>query len=225
MEDILVSIVIPVLTVMCTGLLTVYAADRRINNENRETHKPYLILHRVIGLDKINEYKYYLNFIGRNFHASHAELTDDKIINTVRDTDLSVEITLQNIGYGVATNIKFYDLLTGNDLIGTQANTDSKDQKLFTTLDAAVSEEKSIQARLINEVIKKDDSYQEEHNRILCVYKDLNNHTYTFIFGINVKANGHYDFFAYQPSSHSYKRWYKENQKEYEDIIKKYQEL
>ena len=37
----------------------------------------------------------------------------------------------KNIGYGVATNIKFYDLLTAQEVYGTQANSENQNQKLF----------------------------------------------------------------------------------------------
>ena len=51
----ILSIAIPVFA-------TIYTAYSRIRNENRETHKPYLVLDEIVKLDDINKYKYYLNF-------------------------------------------------------------------------------------------------------------------------------------------------------------------
>ena len=35
---------------------------------------------------------------------------------------------LENIGYGVASNIKFYNLLNGSQIYGTQKNNEDKNQ-------------------------------------------------------------------------------------------------
>jgi hypothetical protein len=150
----------------------------------------------------------------------YPNISDEEITHR-EEKYITINLMIKNIGYGVATNIKFYDLLTGNDIIGTQSESMEENQKLFTTLDAAAGEEKKIQVKLITEILPNS----SEHNRILCVYKDLNEHIYTFIFSINVKDNEHYDFFAYQPSSHSYKRWYRECKKQHKEILDRYAEL
>ena len=54
------------------------------------------------------------------------------------------------------------------------------------------------------------------------IYHDLNGNIYNFILSINAKAAGHYDFFAYQPASKSYKKWKKENYANYKKIIREY---
>ena len=131
---------------------------------------------------------------------------------------INIKLVLKNIGYGVATNIKFYDLLTGEQIHGNQASNDDQNQKLFTTFDIQAGDEKAVQSRVINLV--KDEV--TDHIRILCIYHDLNENIYNFIISINAKPNGHYDFFAYQQSSKSYKKWIKENNKEYKQILKKY---
>jgi len=201
-------------------IVTVYITNRRIESDDSEQHKPYLVLDNIASNNKLDPYKYYLTFIGRNYHQKYSDLSDEEIIRR-ENNYMSITIMIKNIGYGVATNIKFYDLLTGNDIVGTQSESMEENQKLFTTLDAAAGEEKKIQVKLLTETLPSN----MEHNRILCVYKDLNEHIYTFIFSINVKDNEHYDFFAYQPSSHSYKRWYRECKKQHKEILDRYAEL
>lgn len=212
--EIYISTLLSVLTIIITVATTLYTVNMRVENENRETHKPYIILDKVIRMDDINPSKYYLTLYGRNYLAENAK----------NEQCLSLELLIKNIGYGVATNIKFYNLLNSEEILGTQESNKDENQKLFTTLDVGIGAEKKIPAKLIGTIIKKEQGVIEEHNRILCVYKDLNEHIYTFIFCINMKESNRYDYFAYQPSSKSYKRWIKENNKEYQNILKKYKD-
>lgn len=200
------SILIPVCSMLITVFATLYTVSGRIKNENKEKHKPYIILTKINKLEKIDEYKYHLNILGNNKQKTNEQ------------NYLSVSLVLNNVGYGVASNIKFYDLLTGQQIIGTQSQTKEKNQKLFTTLDMAINDEKQIQSKIIS-AIKED----IDHCRILCVYQDLNNNVYDFIISINIKTNESYDFFAYQRTSHSYQKWIKENKKQYKKIKKNYQ--
>ena len=102
-------------------------------------------------------------------------------------------------------------------MVGTQEKDDNRIQKLFTTLDIAANNEKEIQANVYEDISDADD-----HNRILCIYQDLNGNIYDFIISINIKSDHKYDFFAYQPSSHSYSKYIENNKKAYKNIYKKY---
>lgn len=220
-----IDILLPILAIAIPVFATVYTVNNRIKNENRENHKPYLILSKVMTLDSLDQYSYYLTPIGRNYKEIHHIVDEDEISKLGDDYAINVVLNLKNIGYGVATNIKFYDLLTGHALIGTQASSKNRNQQLFTTFDIGASEEKKMQAHIIHMAMDEEGIMKEDHNRILCVYQDLNDNVYDFIVCINVKDQEHYDFFAYQRSSHSYKRWIMENKKEYKHIIREYHKL
>lgn len=197
MLELWINVLLPILSIAIPVFATVYTVNNRIKNENKEEHKPYLILRDVNDLEKIDEYNYYLNLV-----------SDGK-------EELNVELILDNCGYGVASNIKFYNLIDGEEIKGDQKTTKEQNQKLFTTFDIAANKEKKIQAKIKG----------SKENTILCVYKDLNNNKYNFIITINLKENGHYDFYAYQPTSASYKRTIKQNQKSNKTIMKKYGKL
>lgn len=68
---------------------------------------------------------------------------------------INVDIVLKNIGYGVATNIKFYNLLDGKQVYGNQKSDSSQNQKLFT-FDIGESEEKKVSAQIVSSIIDKD---------------------------------------------------------------------
>ena len=215
----------PLLTVAIPVYATIFTVNNRIKNENRENHKPYLALKKVSDCDSIDKYRYYLILLGRNYLNTHGDINLNSINLKENEKDIAVNLLIENIGYGVATNIRFYNLLTGKPIDGTQENSENRNQKLFTTFDIAANYEKQVQARIISSIINDSNIAIEDHNRILCIYKDLNNNIYNFIISINIKITGHYDFFSYQPSSKSYKKWLLENKKQYKQILRNYKEL
>ena len=219
--DVLLDFLLPICSIIIPVFATLYTVNNRIKNQNRENHQPYVVLDSIVDIDKINEFSYYLTPVGRNFRSEYPVID---FSNIQSKNDINVKLVLKNIGYGVATNIKFYNLLTGNQVHGTQSSNLEQNQKLFTTFDMQAGEEKGIQARVINLVCEDEDGILiEDHIRMLVVYHDLNGNIYNFILSINAKAEGHYDFFAYQPSSKSYKNWKKENYNNYKKIIREYE--
>ena len=218
--EIFLNIVLPILSIAIPVFATVYTVNKRIKVQTRENHQPHLVLEKIRTIDKIDKYKYYLTLIGRNYREINGNIED--IIKLESDNLLNIEMLIKNIGYGVATNIKFYNLLTGTQVYGSQKSSADQDQQLYTTLDIGDNEEKKISAQIISSVKEDEGIITEDHNRILCVYKDLNNNINNFIITINVKSDKHYDYFAYQPSSISYKKWIKENKSNYKKIIDKY---
>ena len=220
-----ISFIWPLLTVLIPVFVTIYTVNNRIKNENKENHKPYLTLKRVSDIEKIDTYKYYLILTGRNYLNNHSDFNIDDIKILKNEKDISINLSIENIGYGVATNIKLYNLLTSNPIEGTQELNENRNQKLFTTFDIASTAEKQVQARILSAIVQDEEVLIEDHNRILCVYQDLNNNIYSLIFSINVKSSGKYDFFSYQPSSRSYKKWAIENKKQFKKILKNYREI
>ena len=220
MTEFWINILLPILSIIIPVFATLYTVNSRIKAQNKENHQPYVVLEKVVDMDKINEYSYYLTPIGRNYLEANPQIDYSNIES---DNDINVRLMLHNIGYGVATNIKFYNLLTGLQVHGTQASNEDSNQKLFTTLDMQSDEEKAVQARLIN-LVREDENgvSNDDHIRMLCVYRDLHGNIYNFIISINAKNDNHYDFFAYQPSSHSYAKWHKENKKEFKQILDTY---
>lgn len=220
--DFWLNVLFPISSLLITVFATVYTVSNRIKYENKEKHRPYLVLSKIESLNQLDLYAYYLIALGRNYRQLNECLNIEQIDKLEEDNTLNINLVIHNIGYGVATNIKFYNLLVGKQIHGSQQSNKERNQKLFTTFDIASEEEKRMQTKIVNHIIEEDGIITEDHLRILCVYQDLNKNIYDFIISINVKSNGFYDFFAYQPSSSSYKRWLKQNKKELKKIYKDY---
>lgn len=223
--EIFLNLVLPVLSIVIPVWATVYTVNKRIKAQTHENHQPHLVLEKITEIEKIDEYRYYLTLFGKNFQSLNKSFDEEQIIEREKSNMINVDIVLKNIGYGVATNIKFYNLLDGKQVYGNQKSDSSQNQKLFTTFDIGESEEKKVSAQIVSSIIDKDKIIVEDHNRILCVYKDLNNIVDSFIITINIKNDRHFDYFAYQPSSASYKKWIRQNRKQFKKIIEKYSNL
>lgn len=190
------SIVIPV---FATILVSIYTVTSRIKAE----HKPYIVLQSIETINILNKCYYFLVMLGSKFKNKYKN-NDLKTIEN-ENYNINVKIKLRNIGYGVATNVKFYDLNTGTEIDGNQELSDKINQRLYTTFDMASGEEKSVQTSLfINEKIAEDVI------NTMCIYQDLNGNVYNFVFSIDIKNGCGYNYYAYQKSSHSYKRLMKQ---------------
>ena len=196
------NILVPIASMLITVFATVYTVSKRVENENKEKHKPYIILNNIEYLKQLDEFKYYYRLKGKN-------VGEDK-------QKLNVLLLLENIGYGVASNIKFYNLITSEEIKGTPTLTNEKNQKLFTTFDIAISQQKKVQFQIENTIKNNKDEC-----KILCVYQDLNGNTYDFIINIDIKTNDTYDFYTYQRTSHSYNKIINKNQN-YNKIMNEY---
>lgn len=212
------TIILTVASIFIPVFATIYTGYIRIKNENRESHKPYLVLGEIEKIYNVNRFVYFLAIVGDRLRKKSNSIDLEKLSR--KDGNINISLSLQNIGYGVASNIKFYDLNTANQIIGLQETSKTINQKKFTTFDIPKDNEKKIQTCLITD--KESEIVLEESYSILCIYQDLNENIYDFIIGINIKQGGAYDFYAFQRSSHSYKRLIKNKRREYKKIINDY---
>ena len=204
------SIVVPVIA---TILTTVYTVINRVKAE----HKPYLILDKIGDLDNLDKSHYFITMLGAKLRKKVGSDTEE----LVKDSGaINCFIKLRNIGYGVAANIRFYDLVTAEKIYGNQEVVDSINQRLYTTFDIASEEEKQVQTSLITAT--ENGVKLEDRVNVLCIYQDLNNNIYDFLFVINIKKGGNYSYYAYQPSSHSYMKLMKKYKKQKRRILSDY---
>lgn len=136
------NVLFPLLSLLITVFATVYTVSNRIKYENMEKHRPYLVLSKIEPLEQIDLYAYYLIALGRNYRELNEYIDIEQIDKLETGNTLDLNLIIHNIGYGVATNIKFYNLLVGNQIHGSQQSNKERNQKLFTTFDIASGEEK-----------------------------------------------------------------------------------
>ena len=209
------SIILTMMTIFIPVFATIYTGHIRIKNENKEGHKPYLVLGAIEKIATVNRFAYFLAILGNKIKKISADEVDEL---SKQQSNVNISLALKNIGYGVASNIKFYDLEVARQIIGLQDYSTTMNQKRFTTFDIPKHCEKKVQTCLISD----KDFISEDSYIILCVYQDLNQNIYDFIIGIDVKEGGAYDFYAFQRSSHSYNKFVKNYKKNYKMILNEY---
>lgn len=211
------TLVLTIASIIIPVYATIYTGHIRIRNENKEGHKPYLSLGAISQLSQLDRFSYFFIVIGKFFQKQSKE---EILLESRKEKNLLISLAVKNIGYGVASNIKFYDLDTAKPILGVQEKSNEINQKKFTTLDISKDSEKKVFLCMLTAL--EDGVIQPDQHRILCVYQDLNHNIYDFIIGIDVKQGGTYDFFAYQRSSHSYKFILSSHKSKYKAIMKKY---
>lgn len=211
------SIALTILSIIIPVFATIYTGYIRIKNENKESHKPYLVLGEIEKISNVNRFVYFLAILGDKIKKATPEEVNEL---SKSSASVNVSLSLKNIGYGVASNIKFYDLETSKSIIGLQETSKTMNQKKFTTFDIPKDREKKVQTCLIND--RDEITIKEESYCILCIYQDLNENIYDFIIGIDIKDGGAYDFFAFQRSSHSYNKLLKNYKANYKKILNDY---
>lgn len=211
------SIILTILSILIPVYATIYTGHIRIRNENKEGHKPYLVLGAIEKITDVNRFVYFLAILSDKIKKVSPDEVEEL---SKKNTNVNVSLALKNIGYGVASNIKFYDLETSKPIIGLQETSKTMNQKKFTTFDIQKDREKKVQTCLIND--DNENEIKEESYCILCIYQDLNENIYDFIIGIDIKEGGAYDFYAFQRSSHSYKKLLKNYKKNYKHILNEY---
>jgi len=216
------DVLLPSLSILISLFIGIYTVNRRVENENKESHKPYLVVYDISVLPNFHRTNYFLTFFGRNYLKKYGKAKESELLIKDEEKDFFISLCLKNIGYGVASDIRFYNLLTGNEIVGTQESNKDINQKLFTTLDIATDQKKEVPVKILSYIIEDEGIVLEDHNRILCVYKDLNDHIYDAIITVNMKTPKTFDYFIYQRTSRSYKKWIRENKKEYKKILKEY---
>ena len=143
---------------------------------------------------------------------------DDRISNTTNDR-IEEEKLIEDINRHID---KIFENSSGfenfkttvSDISENEIKVDLKKQPLTNDLNVL---ENPYEIRQVDDINNIDDNI-----KVLCVYKDLNENVYDFIINISIKENNNYHFFAYQPSSRSYRTWIKENKKAYYKIYNSY---
>ncbi|MEG1305742.1 MAG: hypothetical protein RR984_00675 [Bacilli bacterium] len=213
------NIVFSCLSIGIPVFVTIYTVNKRIKTQTRENHQPHVVLDFIESIDMLDEYKFHYSLLGEKYKYLYNE-NEINIKNFA-----SLKITLKNIGYGVASNLKFYDISNGNQILGQQKSSNNLNQKLYTTIDIASNENKNVYFKVLSEIFDRSSRIENECFRLLCVYKDLNNNIDSFIITIVLKSKKYYDFFAYQPGSTSYINIQSDNSKIFKKIYSVYSNL
>ena len=228
--------IVPVIVTIATTLINVWLVNKNTNkqieNQNRETYRPRLRLKNI----KVVEH----NINDRYLYAHSLGFKEKK-----EGISLYVDITLENIGNGIANDLSFYMLNSGNKCLGIQVENKDENQVLNSTLEIPKDKSETIKF-LFNfnrEQLNGDNNSLDDDDAILlvCNYKDLNNNNYKILIGYILKKyepfkmemaeydeiykiynDGKYNMYYYQEDTDSYKgmvekELYKEN---YKNILK-----
>lgn len=188
--------------------------NKQIENQNKNTYMPRLRLINLKRADLDSEKAHYwLNFNNVDVNSSLYVVLD---------------MELENIGYGIANDISFYDLKDGIRIYITQSENPEISQLTASTTEITQSSKATFRficwLETENELLKYDELL------LICKYEDLNKNEYKLLIGCkpkmiinNLKTTGSsdvtVDFYYYQEDTKEFNKIV--NNKKYVDKYKR----
>ena len=216
--DWLSQIIVPIAVAGITTYVNIKYVNENTNkqilNQNIQSTRPRLKLEEVIKSNpkEINKKGTY-EVVSKN-----ANRTQDDIL-------LFYKIILKNIGYGIANDIKFYNLHNGNICLQRIFMNFNENQTVFQTEEIANGDECDFNFRIIfNQQQKNVVEIENDAVLLLCNYKDLYNTNYKLIIGIRYKGKNNkdtelVDYFYYQEGTYFYEKIINKYRDNYEKIL------
>lgn len=175
------SVFIPLIIAGITTVVNVWLVNKNTNkqikNQNKETYRPRL------KLKKVEQCVSNLNVVNYIKSNDYIEKMSEKLKFRCK-----FNITLENIGYGFAHDVKFFNLISGKRCIKRQTHDSRESKKGFSTID--------INKNGKDDIIFHTDFYFDQNKEewfptmdkcyILVVYNDLNQNSYTMLIDIQL---------------------------------------
>ena len=210
------SIVIPILTAIINVYIVNRNTNKQIANQNKETYRPRLRLKNVQSTYN-RDMEQILYAHSKNYSEEEHEISQ------------YFEINLENIGNGLANDISFYMLNSGEKCYGYQNKDHNNNQVLDSTIEIPMNESGKIvfSMNFNKQFINPEKEYpnNEDFVLLICNYKDLNNNNYQILIGIIIKQyneNDNYEEMHINQYSLTYDYYYyQENTDKFNGMIKK----
>lgn len=227
-RDNLTDLVIPIsgfiITIVATVLTIIFVNKNtrdQIENQNKQTYKPRLKLLNIqksLSRDLNGDYELMSVSKKANLIYNNSKLSETEKIQ--KTCTIKFNITLKNIGYGLAHDIKLYSLIDGHQVYGAQSIIDDLDQEMKSTEEIEINKESKFKISMLisKELIIKEND--DDFILYLCNYKDLNNNNYQVLIGIIIKKIMMDDDLNIKINTNHY--YYQEGTREYNGMIKKY---
>ena len=205
----LTGVMVSVAAIIISSIVTNKNTNKQIKNQNKETYRPRLRLKEFDNTEtNLTETS---NMI---FSYYHKEKNNDRQYT---------KMTIENIGYGIANDIEFYDLIHGNKCYRVQSVEDKINQVNFSTYEIAKEATQNFQMLISFDINSVNDKKNKNGDfiLILCNYKDLNGNNYKILIGYTIK-NILYDVNILDNVVYFNSYYYQEGTKEYINMIERY---
>ena len=206
-----------------SAYVMIQMTNKQITVQRIEGCKPRLKLENITVLNESDNMYPLYGLVCEN-------LKGQELLSTTYHNCL-LRIRLQNIGIGLAQDISFYSLNTGEPCIRSLMSNPNEGQIMFSTEEIPKEESLDFYFDLCYKLNTNGKTIieREDYSVIICKYKDINGNEYELIFGIIVKnevgipTDPHViiDYYYYQPSTANYNNMVRKYRKNYNFINKR----
>ena len=141
------------------AIIVVYRnTNKQIKNQNIQMNRPFLTVNEIVPKDfkdveSFGTHCSKAKKVIESFSDINEENKDEYIILLDKCVFDNISIKLQNIGYGVASNIKFYNL-ESNNIVGSMSQ---NQPKLFPTIELAKGAKREVFFQFVSYFDKDSD--------------------------------------------------------------------
>ena len=211
------SVIVSIFAIIASTIVTCRNTNKQIEDQNRETYRPRLRLKKIENVD--NNLTEVENEISSRFHKEQ------------RNDSIRIKITLENIGYGIANNIEFFNLINSERCFRTQVLQDKINQLELSTYEIAKDKAEEFQMLILYNRDAVEDKQNSDGDFILnlCNYEDLNRNNYKILIGYSIKniekaENSpkdriYFDYYYYQEGTKEYNYMVNKYKSQYEKIV------
>lgn len=209
-------------------LFVVRNTNRQIENQNKESHRPYI---DIINIERIKH-----NYL-RNYDEKIEFSNEEQIphflskrysvdFNNEKNVNMIIEIQLRNIGYGVANNLHFWSIHSTTFFNYIKGH---KEGNHFSTINLA--RDQKVNLRVYIDFQLKEVHYRELRDNIcfLIFYSDLLGNIYSQFVNIylvypfdNNKQDVYLNYTFYSQESSDFYRVLKNLEVDYDKELEKY---
>lgn len=198
---------VPVVTILVTlwGIrkstkTSIKNTNDQIESQNKENHRPYINIKKVQPNCNKSEEGYWGNYI------------------KYEGNEITVErnIEIENIGYGIATNIKIIEVKE-NYYINEMASNAPENESILSTLDLGIMKTKKINIRLS---VPENIDDRPASIPLIIGYMDLNDNVYTMMLILDLEILPQYTY--YPETSKNYHNMLRTYNVKYKSLIDKY---
>jgi len=176
---------------------------KQVNSQIKEQHRPFLTINHLNKVDNLTE-----GYLLIKTKEKDKNITDNKT--------QYLKINMKNIGYGVATKIKFYGVPDGF-IASEYSSNDPRNESILSTLCVGVGDSFDI-----NIIVPSDASIKSF--KFIYFYEDLNNNNYPAYLFIDSLQNAKAQYTLYPDNSSHFSAMIRKLNIDYDTLLKNYKE-
>jgi len=216
--DSIAFVILPIILMIINVWLVISSNNKQISNQNRMTYKPRLTLDPVICPKDFEPNIYEFSIDGKDAVEVFRN-SKDEFVTGLSISSFKAILPIANIGNGIATDITFYNFISGDHVYRSLSIQKEKGtQQSMSTIEIPINGKIGYQFNLLYFDKEKEKALWTDFYSILCLYSDVNSNRYKMLISLRIcketdVTERYINYSYYQEDSPEFKVIRRENKK------------